>query len=157
MATNVKTKKSRAATSRKTVRPLARGRGTSKPGRGSAITRSHGLVARVQTILPSAGRAPRKSSARRVAGALGKATGGTTARAPVTKRIVGVVASGVGAAAVARRRRTHPKRLPETTSAPAVKADSKHRPQRIETTADPSATTGGDHGDPQQPGPATAA
>ena len=91
MAKNAQTKKSRPATRRKGVRPLAPGRGRSELGRGSATTRSRGLVARVQTILPSAGRKTQQSPAQRVAGALGKATGGTTARVPVTERMLGVV------------------------------------------------------------------
>ena len=142
-------KKSGPGTSRKGLRALVPGRDTPEPGRRSATTSSHGLVGRVQTVLPGARRNTKTSTAQRVAAALGKATGGTTARTPATKGMLGIVAGGVGAVAVAKRRRsTHPNRLPKTASEQAVQTGSGDKPQTIETVADPSANTGGDHGGP---------
>jgi hypothetical protein len=158
MATNAKSKKSKPATRSSGARALVPGRGVPQPGRRSASSRSHGLVGRVQTILPGTRRTTNPSPARRVAGALGKAAGGTTARGPVTKSMLGIVAGGVGVAAVAKRRqRTHPDRLPDTPSEQAVQTGSPDTPQTIKTVADPPVTTGGDHGDPQERDPATAA
>jgi hypothetical protein len=149
MATNAKSKKSKPATRSSGARALVPGRGVPQPGRRSASSRSHGLVGRVQTILPGARRKTKTSPAQRAAGVLGKAAGGTTARGPVTKSVLGIVAGGVGVAAVAKRRQsTHPNRLPDTPSEQALQASSGDTPQTIETVADPSATTGGDHGDP---------
>jgi hypothetical protein len=156
MSTSVKTKKSRPATSRTRVRALVPGRGTPAPSRRSVPTRSHGLVGRVQTILPTAKRNTKTSAAQKAAGALRRATGGATARAPATKGMLGVLAGGVGAVALAKRRRNADQnRLPETASEHTVQAGSGDSPQNIETVADPSATTGGDHGDPQGQDPAT--
>jgi hypothetical protein len=160
MPTSAKTKKSRPGTNRKGVRALMPGRRPSAPGRHSAPPRSHGLVGRVQTILPRAGRDTKTSPVQRVAGALARTTGGTTARTPVTKSMLGVVAGGVGVGAVAvakRRHSTHANPLSQTASVPAVQAGSEDEAQTIETVTDPSATTGGDHGDPQGRDPATAA
>lgn len=160
MSTSANTKKSRPGASRKRVRALVPGRRAPAPGRRSAPARSHGLVGRVQTILPRAGRDTKTSPVHRVAGALAKATGGTTARAPITKGMLGVLAGGVsvGAVAVAKRRHsTDTNPLPETASVPAVQAGSEDKAQTIETVTDPSATTGGDREDPQGRDPATAA
>jgi hypothetical protein len=158
MPTSANTKKSRPGASRKGVRALVPGRRAPAPARRSAPARSHGLVGRVQTILPRAGRDTKRSPVQRVAGALAKATGGTTARAPVARGMLGALAGSVGAVAVAKRRHsTHANPLPETASVPAVQAGSEDKAETTETVTDPSATTGGDHGDPQGRDPATAA
>jgi hypothetical protein len=133
MSTSANTKKSRPGTSRKGVRALVPGRRTSAPGRRSAPARSHGLVGRVQTILPRTGRDTKTSPVQRVAGALAGATGGTTARAPVTKGMLGVVAGGVGAVALAKRRHsTHANRLPGAHR--ELQLDARNAPNRQKTT-----------------------
>jgi hypothetical protein len=157
MATSAKTGKRKPATSSYSVRRLAPRRATTTPSRRSAPSDSQNLVRRVQTILPGAKRRAESNPAKVISAALERATGGAT-RAPLTNGTLGILAGGIGAVAVAKRRHNHdPNELPGTSSTQTTNASAESTRQRLEIIADPSATTGGDHGDSQGPDSATAA
>jgi hypothetical protein len=111
----------------------------------------------VQAILPGAKRTPKPSPAESLAAALERATGEATACAPLTKGRLGTPVGGDGAVTAAKRRHTialH--KLPSTSSSQATNPSAGDTRHNLETIADPSATTGGDHGYSQGPDPATA-
>ena len=158
MATSAKTTKSKPPTSSNSVRRLAPRRGTTTPSRRSEPSGSQMLVRRVQAILPGAKRNAKPSPAESLAAALERPAGGGPARAPLTKGRLGIVGAGAGAVTAAKRRYNHgPNELSATSSAQATKPGAGDTRQSLETIADPSATTGGNHGDSQGPDPATAA
>jgi hypothetical protein len=151
MATTTKTKNSRAS-SRKSMRGRGRGGAGASPSRGPSLSRSSsssGLLGRVHTTLPSRRRNAKKTGVQRAVAALGSAKSSTAARKPSTKSMLGIIAGGVGAAAMAKRRRNL--RLDDPSEAPQqpIHAGDEDSPRVIETVADPTATTGGDRGDPQ--------
>jgi hypothetical protein len=158
MATSAKTRKSKPPTSSYSVRRFAPRRDTTTQSRRPAPSDSQNLVMRVQTILPGAKRSRKSDPAKAVSAALERATGGATARAPLTTGRLGILAGGVGAVAVANRRHNDgPNELPATSSKQTTNTGAGDTRQRLEIIADASATTGGDHGDTQGPDPATAA
>lgn len=155
---NAKTRKSKPPNSSYGVRRLAPRRDTTTPSRRSAPSGSQRLVRRVQTILPGAKRSAKSSPATSVSAVLEMATGAASARAPLTKGTFGILVGGVGAVAVAKRRHNlGPHQVSATSSEQATNVRAGDTSQRIQNIADPSATTGGDHGDSQGPDPATAA
>jgi hypothetical protein len=157
MATSPKTRTSKPATSSNSVLPLAVRRGTTTPSRRPAPSDSRRLVARVQAILPGAKRTAKPSPAESLAAALERATGEATACAPLTKGRLGTPVGGDGAVTAAKRRHTialH--KLPSTSSSQATNPSAGDNRHNLETIADPSATTGGNHGYSQGPDPATA-
>jgi hypothetical protein len=119
--------------------------------------RPNGLVGRVQANLPRAKRNVKRSGAQKIVGALGKATRSTTAHKPSTRSMLGILAGGVGAAAVATRRlNTQPDEMRETSAVSPEQASDADSPRIIETVTEPPAITGGDHGDPPGPDPSSA-
>jgi hypothetical protein len=96
----------RTATSRKSARGLTSRRRIPAPTRRFAPASSHGLVGRVQAMLPGTLRNTKTTAGDRAAGALSRAMGGTTLWAPVTKSMVAILGGGVGAFALALRRHT---------------------------------------------------
>jgi hypothetical protein len=158
--TTIKTKNSKPATSKKGMRGLIPGKGsTPASSRRPAASGSSGLLGRAQATLPHAKRNVKKSGAQKVVAALGKATSSTTAHRPSTKSMLGILVGGVGAAAVATRRHNPEpdELLPEVSSVPADEASDGDSSQFITTVADPNIDTGGEHGDPQGPDPSAAA
>jgi hypothetical protein len=156
--TTTKTKNTKPATARKSMRGLIPRRGsTPASSRRPTASGSNGLLGRVQATLPGTQRNAKKSAAQKFVAALGKATS-TTAHKPSTKSMLGILAGGVGAAAVAKRRHNpDPQELPETSSGQTDQASNAESPGIIATVADPITDTGAHHGDPQGPDPAAAA
>jgi hypothetical protein len=157
--TTAKTKNSKPATTRRSMRGLIPGRGsTPASSRRPTASGSNRLLGRVQATLPGTQRNAKKNAAQKIAAALGKATSSTTAHKPSTKSMLGILAGGVGAAAVAKRRHNpDPEELPETSSGQTDQASNAESPEIIATVADPITDTGAHHGDPQGPDPAAAA
>jgi hypothetical protein len=156
MATSPKTRTSKPPTSSNSVLPLALRRGTTTANRRSAPSGSRRLVARVQAILPGAKRPAKPSPAESLAAALERATGDATARASLTKGRLGTLVRGDGVVTAANRHTVVPDELPATSSLRATNHSAGDTRHSLETIADPSATTGGDHGDSQGPDPAAA-
>ena len=132
MATSGKTKNSKP-TSSSSERRLAPRRGTTTPSRRSEASGSHRLVRRVQAILPRAKRNSKPSPAESLATALERAAGGATARAPLSKRRLGIVGGETGDVTVAKRRRNlGPNEPPATSPTQATNpgAGDTHRPSR---------------------------
>jgi hypothetical protein len=144
---------------KRSVRELLPGRGNPPAsGRRPPGDGFRGLLGRVQATLPGAKRNAEKSGSQKVVAALGKATSNTAAHKPSTRSMLGILAGGVGAAAVAKRRHNpEPEQLPETSPAQPDQTSDRDSPQLITTVTDSSTDTGGDHGDPQGPDPAAAA
>jgi hypothetical protein len=157
MATSAKTTKSKPPTSSNSVRRLAPWRGTTAPSPRSEPSGSQGLVRRVQAILAGVKRNAQPSPAESPAAALERAVGGATARVPRTKGRLGIVRGGGAITGAKHRRNLGPNELSAPSSARATNPGAGDPDQSRETIADPSATTGGDHGDSQGPDPATAA
>lgn len=158
MATSAKTTKSKPPISSNSERRLAGRRGTTTPSRGSEPSGSQRLVRRVQAILPGAKRNAKPSPAEPLDAAFERAAGGATAGAPLTEGRLGIVLGGAGAVISAKRRyNLGPNELPVTSLAQATNLGAGDTRHSLETIADPSATTGGNHGDSQGPDPATAA
>jgi hypothetical protein len=158
MATSAKTTKSKLPTSSNSGRRPAPRRGTTTPSRRSEPSSPRRLVRRVQAILSGAKRNAKPNPAESLAAGLERAAGGATAVAPLTKGKLGIVGGGAGAVTGAKRRcNLGPNELPATSSAQATNPGAGDTRQSPDTIADPSATTGGNHGDSQGPDPATAA
>jgi hypothetical protein len=158
VATSAKTTKSKPPTGGNSMRRLASRRGNTAPSRRSEPSGSQRLVRRVQAILPGTKRNAKPSPAQSLAAALDRATGGATARVPVAKSRLGILVGGAGAVTAAKRRHNRgPHELSALSSAQVTNPGAGDTRQSPETIADPSATTGGDHGDSQGPDPATAA
>jgi hypothetical protein len=158
--TTTKTKNSKPATGKKSMRGLlTRRRGTPSPRRRSAppgSNRPNGLIGRVQATLPGTERNTQKTRVQKSVAALGTATTKAAAHKPSARRMLAILAGGVGAATIAgRRHNTEQEELLETGQ-PAQASDANN-PRTSETTADPTATPGGEHGDPQGPDPKAAA
>jgi hypothetical protein len=114
--TTTKTKNSQPPTTRKSRRGLVPGRrSTPSPSRRPTLPSANGLVGRVQATLPGAKRNTKQTRAQQAVAALGKATSSAAARKPSTKSMLGILAGGVGAAAISRRRHhTDQEDLPAT-------------------------------------------
>jgi hypothetical protein len=157
--TTTKTKSSKPPTTRKSRRGLVPGRRTTQsPNRRPTLPSAGGLVGRVQATLPGANRNTKQTGVKKAVAALGTATSKAAAHKPSTKSMLGVLAGGVGAAAIAgRRHSTEQEELREDRPAPPALASDASTTGISESTADTTATTGGDHGDPQGPDTAAAA
>lgn len=151
------TKRTPSTTSNR-VRRLVPGRGATPPSRRSDSPVSQALVRRVQAILPGAKPTASPSPAESLAAALERASGAATKRGPLTKGGLVILVGGAGAVTATKRRRTiAPDELPAASSEQATNRGAGETLQSHDTLADPSARTGGDHGDSQGPDPATAA
>jgi len=159
MATSAKTRNNKPSTSSNRVRRLAARLRTPTPSRRSAPSGSQSLVRRVQTILRSGTRNAKPNPTKTVSAALPSPTGEANTRARLTKGESGIRARGTGAVAADKHRHNRgPNELPATSSAQATNPSAGDTRRRsLETIADPSATTGENHGDSQGPDPATAA
>jgi hypothetical protein len=160
--TTPKTKNSKPATGKKSTRGLLSRRGsTPSPRRRPALpgsNRPDGLVGRVQAALPGANRNTKQTGVQKAVAALGTATSNAASHKPSTKSMLGILAGGVGAAAIAgRRHNTEHEELREDRPAQPALASDASAPRISNSTADTTATTGGDHGDPQGPDTAAAA
>jgi hypothetical protein len=160
--TTTKTKNSKPATGKKSRHGLVPGRSnTLAPRRRPAppgSNRPDGLIGRVQAVLPGAKRNIKQTGAQKAVAALGTATSKAAAHKPSTKSMLGILAGGVGAAAMAgRRHNTKREELREDQPVRPALASDASTPGISESNADATATIGGDHGDPQGPDPAAAA
>jgi hypothetical protein len=154
-----KTKNSKPSTTRKSRPGLVPGRRTTRsPNRRHTLPSVSGLVGRVQATLPGAKRNTKQTGVKKAVAALGTATSKATAHKPSTKSMLGILAGGVGAAAIAgRRHNTEHEELREDQPVQTALASDASTPRISESTADATATTGEDHGDPQGPDTAAAA
>jgi hypothetical protein len=157
--TTTKTKNSKPLTRRKSRPGLVPGRRTTQsPNRRPMLPSAGGLVRRVQATLPGANRNTKETGVKKAVAALGTATSKAAAHKPSTKSMLGILAGGVGAAAIAgRRHNTEHEELREDRPAQPALASDASAPRISNSTADTTATTGGDHGDPQGPDTAAAA
>jgi hypothetical protein len=157
--TTTKTKNIKPPTTRKSRRGLVPGRHTtSSPNRRPTLPSAGGLVGRVQATLPGANRSTKQTGMKKAVAALGTAKSKAAAHKPSTKSMLGILAGGVGAAAIAaRRHNTEQEELREDRPAQPALASDANTPGISNSTADTTATTGGDHGDPQGPDTAAAA
>ena len=147
MATSAQSRNSKPPTSSNSVHRLARRRGTTTPNRRSAPWGSQSLVRRVQAILPGAKRNAKPTPAESLAAALERATGGATARGPLSKGTLGILVGGAGGVTAAKpRHKIGSNELAAASSAQTTTPGAGDTPQRLETIADPSATKGGAFG-----------
>jgi hypothetical protein len=133
---------------------------TSKPKRRKRkpATSSKSVLGRVQATLPGARRNAEKSGARKGVAAFGRATSSPTDHKPSTKSLLGILAGGLGAAAVVKRRHGHGQdQAPVTHPRQPTQTLDTTTPRIVETRIEPTAVTGGGHGDLQGPDPAVAA
>jgi hypothetical protein len=115
MPTTIKTRKSKPPTKSQSARGFPRSRATSQPPRARpqfprarskpAAKGPSGLIGRAQATLPGRKRPAKKSAVEGVVSALGSAKSSAAARKPSKKGIFGIVAGGLGVAAMATRRR----------------------------------------------------
>jgi hypothetical protein len=157
--TTTKIKNSKRPTIRKSKRGLVPGRRTTpSPNHRPTRPSARGLVERVQATLPGANHHTEQTGVKKAVAALGAATSKATAHKPSSKTMLGILAGGIGAAAMAgRRQTTKQEELREDRPAQPALASDATTPGSANSTADPTATTGGDHGDPQGPDTAAAA
>ncbi len=115
MRTTIKTKKSKPPSKGQTPRGFSRSGGSSPtPGRRPPFSRTStkpaakgpsGLIGRARARVPGRKPTSKKSGVKGVLSSLGSAKNSAVARKPSKKGIVGIVAGGLGVAAVAKRRR----------------------------------------------------
>jgi hypothetical protein len=156
MATSGKTTNSKP-TSSSSDRRLAPRRGTTTPSRRSEASGSQRLVKRVQAILPRAKRNAKPSPAESLAAALERAAGAATARAPLSKGRLGIVGGETGDVSGQTSTQPWPERAARYLSNAGDEPGAGDTHQTLESIANPSATTGGDRGDPQGPASSAAA
>jgi hypothetical protein len=115
MPTTTKTRRSKPTTKGQPSRGFPRRRRTSQPPRGRpqfpktrakpAAKAPSGLIARAQATLPGRKPQAKKSTLKSLLSSLGSARSSAVARKPPKKGIIGIIAGGLGVAAIAKRRR----------------------------------------------------
>ena len=157
MATSGKSTNSKptSSSSERRLAPAARHHNPEPPIRGVRSTEARQTSAGDS---PRAKRNAKPSPAESLAAALERAAGGATARAPLSKGRLGIVGGETGDVTVAKRRRNlGPNEPPATSPTQATNPGAGDTHQTLETIANPTATTGGDRGDPQGPDSSAAA
>jgi hypothetical protein len=157
--TTTKTKNRKPPITRESRRGLVPGRrAMSSPERRRTLPSVGGLLGRVQATLPGVTPNTKQTGVKKAVAGLGTATSKPAAHKPSTKSLLGILAGGIGAAAIAaRRQNTEQEELREDRPAPPALASDASTPEISNSTAETTATTGGDHGDPQGPDTAAAA
>jgi hypothetical protein len=115
---------------RATAQPTRRRPGFSRTSAKPAAKGPSGFIGRAQATLPGRKPPAKKSAVEGVLSALGSAKSTAAARKPSKKGIVGILAGGLGLAAVAKRRR-------------GEKPDEMPMTQPVSPVADPDAPAAG--------------
>lgn len=137
MSTTNKTKKSKPPTRGQTSYGIPRPRGSAQSTRPRsrfprtsptpAAKGPSGLIGRVQANLPGRKPPAKKSAVAGALSALGSAKSSAAAHKPSKKGIVGIVAGGVGVAAMAKRRRDDKQdEVPMTQAVSPVEASGEN-------------------------------